>query len=272
VVSANGLGDTNFTYGGPGFVVSVLSGGGPPPPPARGCATAAAGTSAHAGRAPSALICQAGSWGQTVDFVGLRPGGDAVGASPPLGNSTTASVTVGGLTKHDKEVLVDEVAGRLLRGKRVTLKAACLLEFREAVTELPRTVTLTESEFQDKGFQVAHYLLNLVACLDVARALDASRGLATAAQAPTCGLTAFGVTVQARRGRPAQVRVTAGGAPNGPLHVTCVPSQGQIELTVATRTAGVPLSRFVGPRLQIGIVRSRLDQPGGQVAFRFDRP
>jgi hypothetical protein len=218
------------------------------------------------------LVCQAGSWGQTVGFVGVPPGGEAVGASPPLGNSTTASVTVGGLTKRDQEVLADEVAGRLLRGKRVTLKGECLLQFRQAVTELPRTVTLTESEFQDNGFQVAHYLLNLVACLDVARALDASRGLATAAQAPTCGLTAFGVTVQVRRGRPAQVHVTARGAPNGPLQVTCISSQGEIELTVATRTAGVPLSRFVGPRLQIGIVRSRRDQAGGQVAFRFDRP
>ncbi len=201
----------------------------------------------------------------------MKPGEDAVGASPPLGNRTTAKVTVGGLTDEDSQVLGEEVAGRLIRGKHVSLKGECLFQFRTAVAELPRTLNLTEFEFVAKGYQVADHLVNLVACLDVARALDAGGALASAVQAPTCALTAFGVTVQSRRGRPAQVRVSAGGAPNGPLRVICVRSQGQIELSVGTRTAGVPLSRFVGPRLQIGIVRSRRDQAGGQVAFRFDR-
>jgi hypothetical protein len=105
----------------------------------------------------------------------------------------------------------------------------------------------------------------------VVDAIITSRLTATPAQAPTCALTRFGVTLQTRR-RPAKVRVTAGGARNGPLKVTCVRSPGQIELTVVSRTAGVPLSKFVGPRLQIGIVRSRRDQPGGNVTVRFARP
>jgi len=275
LVSANGLGDANFTYGGPGFVVSVFSGGAPPPAPPPGPGPSLGGqcgpisaTSVHAAAAvPAPLFCFTDQWGRLLDFGHLQPGGDAVGASPPLGKTEKAKVTVGGLTDEDSEVLA-----RLTGGQRGSFKADCLLQFREAVGRLP-TNGFTPPSFNQ--FRVREYLFTLVACLDVARVIDAiitSRATATPAQVPTCALTGFGVTVQPRRGRPAQVRVTAGGAPTGPLHVTCVRSQGQIELTVASRTRGVPLSRFVGPRLHIGIVRSRRDPAAGDITVRFDRP
>jgi hypothetical protein len=101
-------------------------------------------------------------------------------------------------------------------------------------------------------------------------AIVATHTDAAAAQAPACALTPFLVTV--RSSRPSQLRVSAGSAPNPPLHVTCVRSQGQIELTVESRARGAPLRRFLGPRLAIGIVRSRRDPPGGQITARFDRP
>ncbi|MEA2372516.1 MAG: hypothetical protein QOH12_2910 [Solirubrobacteraceae bacterium] len=273
LISATGLGDSNFTYGGPGFVVSVFSGGGPPPaphpspgPPLGGrCGPISA--AAHAAAAvPAPLFCFTDQWGRLLDFGHLQPGSDAVGASPPLGKTEKAKVTVGGLTDEDSEVLA-----RLTGSKRGSLKAECLLQFREAVGNLPANETTTPGVNE---LQVREYLFTLVACLDVARVVDAiitSRATATPAQVPTCALTGFRVTVAPRRGRPAQVRVTAGGAPNGPLHVTCVRSQGQIQLTVASRTRGVPLSRFVGPRLQIGIVRSLRDPTAGDIAVRFDR-
>jgi hypothetical protein len=276
VVSANGLGDSNFTYGGPGFVVSVFSGGGPPPAPRPGPGPSLGGrcgpisaTAVHAAAAvPAPLFCFTDQWGRLLDFGHLQPGGDAVGASPPLGKADKAKVTVGGLTDEDSEVLA-----RLTGGQRGSFKAECLLQFRQAVGQLPANDDTTPGVNE---LQVREYLFTLVACLDVARVVDAiitSRATATPAQAPTCALTRFGVTVQPRRGRPAHVRVTAGGAPNGPLRVTCVRSQGQIELTVASRTRGVPLSRFVGPRLQIGIVRSLRDPAAvGDIAVRFDRP
>jgi hypothetical protein len=214
------------------------------------------------------MFCFTDQWGRLLDFGHLQPGGDAVGASPPLGKTAKAKVTVGGLTDEDSEVLA-----RLTSDKRGSLRAVCLLQFREAVGKLPATDATPPGVNE---FKVREFLFSLVACLDVARVVDAiitSRGTATPAQAPRCALTGFGVTVQARgRGRPARVRVTAGGARNGPLSVTCVRSHGQIELTVASRTAGVPLSKFVGPRLHIGIVRSLRDHPGGDVTVRFDRP
>jgi hypothetical protein len=270
VVSAGGLGDPNFTYGGPGFVVSVLSGGGPAPPPVRRCATAAAGASAHAARAPSALICQTGSWGQTDGFVGLPPGGDAVAASPPLGNSTTAKVTLGGVTPWDLYVTSKRVS--LARSRPGLIRSTCLLAAGRDLKAIIRSHANRDAV--EGGIQRS--ILRTLTCLAIAEEIDAyvaSHPEAAAAPAPAsvCALTPFQVAVQS--GRPTQVRVTGiGGTPDAPLHVTCLPSQGQLELTVATRTAGVPLSRFVGPRLQIGIVRSRRDQPGGQVAFRFDRP
>ena len=274
LVSATGLADSNFTYGGPGFVVSVFSGGGPPPaprpspPPSLGyrCGPISAVSIRAAAAVPAPLFCFTDQWGRLLDFGHLQPGGDAVGASPPLGKTQKVKVTVGGLTDEDSEVLA-----RLTGGKRGSLKAECLLQFREAVGNLPPIDTTPPGVNEPR---VREYLFTLVACLDVARVVDAiitSRVTATPAQVPTCALTGFGVTVTPRGGRPAQVRVTAGGAPNGPLHVTCVRSQGQIELTVATRTRGVPLSRFVGPRLQIGIVRSRRDPAAGDIAVRFDR-
>ncbi len=273
LVSASGLGDSNFNYGGPGFVVSVFSGGGPPPAPHPGpslggrCGPISTASVHAAAAVPAPLFCFTDQWGRLLDFGHLQPGGDAVGASPPLGKTEKVKVTVGGLTDEDSEVLA-----RLTGGKGGSFKAECLLQFRQAVGMLPVNDSTPPGVNE---LQVREYLFTLVACLDVARVVDAiitSRATATPAQLPACALTGFGVTVRPRRGRPAQVHVTARGAPNGPLHVTCVRSQGQIELTVASRTRGVPLSRFVGPRLQLGIVRSRRDAAAGDIALRFDRP
>lgn len=267
VVSASGLGDPNFTYGGPGFVVSVLSGGGSTTPPSGGCTKPTAALARATGL--GLISCTVADWGQSIGFVGLKPGGIAIGVSPPLANVARAKVTLGGVSDGDivdfARVLATE---RLHRG---AFKAACLLVFREDVNLLVRKFsgnrTFTHSA-------VVLSLLDLAACLDASKVIDAivaTHTDAAAAQAPACALTPFLVAVQSSRGRPSQLRVSAGSAPNTPLHITCVRSQGQIELTVQSRVRGAPLSRFLGPRLAIGIVRSRRDPPGGQVTASFDR-
>ncbi len=278
VVSASGMGDSNFTYGGPGFVVSVLSGGGSPPPPPRpgpkpGACTRATGASAHASSALGPFFCRAEDWVQAFGFDALGPGGTAIGVSPPLGKLEKAKVTVGGVSDSDLAVVARFVS-RVRRNPGV-YRARCLgiatHDFRKLLFQLGN-YELTNDEF---GAAVLDTYADAAACLGAADRIDAyiaSHPQAAQAQAPTCALTSFGATVQRRRGRPLQVRVSDGRAPNSPLNVTCVRSQSQIELTVKSRTRGAPLSRFLGPRLAIGIVRSRRDQPGGQVTVRFDRP
>jgi hypothetical protein len=274
VISATGLGDSLFTYGGPGFVVSVSSGGGstttPPSPKLRRC-TRASAASAHATGGVS-LLCSVDVWVASIGFTGVGPGDTAVAVSPPLDKLTLVHVTVGGVTDEDAVAF-----GRLLqKAKRrgASFKDSCLVAFHKSVSS-----TVTRSGYfktAPPDDQERYILVNfeeLAGCLEEAKVLDALvTSHAVTAQAPACGLTAFQATVQSRRGRPTQVHVTAGGATSAPLHVTCVSSQGRIDLTVESRQAGVPLSKFLGPRLAIGIVRSPRDAPGGQVTARFDRP
>jgi hypothetical protein len=269
VVSANGLGDPNFTYGGPGFVVSVLSGGGPPPPPVRRCSTAvAASVPTVPSRLP--LVCTATSSVQFFGFGSLQPGDTAVAVSPPLGKTGKIKVTVGGVTNSDIVSLGRSVA--LARQRPGLYRATCLMM---ATHDLKRLVK-TKANRATIDTRLQRTILEALTCLAFADELDAylaNHPEAAQAQAPTCALTSFQITAQSQRGRPTRARVSGlGGVPNAPLHVTCLPSQGQIELTIASRTAGVPLSRSLGPRLQIGIVRSRRDPPGGQLAVRFARP
>lgn len=275
VVSANGLGDPNFTYGGPGFVVSVLSGGGstPPPPPGPGPSRGGGCTLVSAALAHTAssmaLFCEGGPWVQAFGFYGLGPGRTAIGVTPPLGDKLAkVKTTVSGVT--DKDIVTIGRAVVAARQHPGLLQWSCLMaaksDFKTLLKQKANRATI------DTHLQ--RTILNALTCLAFGDELDAyiaSHPEAAAAQAPVCALTGFGVTVQSRRGRPAQARVTT-GAPNGPLEVTCVRSQGQIELTVKSRNAAVPLSRFLGPQLAIGIVRSRRDPPGGQVTVRFDRP
>ncbi len=268
VVSANALGDPNFTYGGAGFVVSVLSGGGP------GVCTRATAASAHASSAPGPLLfCGTEDWVQAIGFGALGPGGTAIGVSPPLGKLEKAKVTVAGVSDNDLAVVTRFVSR--VRMNPGVYRARCLgiadHDFRTLLFRLGG-YELTTDEF---GAAVLDTYADAAACLGAADRVDAyiaSHPQAAQAQAPACALTTFGATVQRRRGRPLQVRVSGGRAPDSPLRVTCVLSQGEIELTVKSRTRGAPLSRFLGPRLAIGIVRSRLDPPGGQVTAAFDRP
>lgn len=276
-VSEGGLGDSNFTYGGPGFTVSVFSGGGsttPPPPRPRSTPSTCvnpAFSSAHAAVIPSPWQVLGGrGYGEYSCYDDWLKAQLAVVDSPPLGKLEKVKATIRGVTDADLVAVARYVSGARAypRGQlRANCLAAARVDIRALVASRAGTAAVQTG--------VQRSILDTLSCLAVAEEIDAyitSHPEAQRAQTPACALTPFQVTIQTRRRRPTQVRVTTGSAPNAPLQVTCVLSQGQIELTVKSRKAGVPLSRSLGSRLAIGIVRSRRDQPGGQVAVRFDRP
>jgi hypothetical protein len=107
--------------------------------------------------------------------------------------------------------------------------------------------------------------IDLANCLAVAdatlHAIVAQAGTASAA----CPLTRLAIA-PAPRGKQSIGRISTGAASG--LSVSCSRSAGSLTMHLAT-TGGVPLSKFVGPHLQVGVVRSERGAGPATISFTF---
>jgi len=70
-------------------------------------------------------------------------------------------------------------------------------------------------------------------------------------------------------GRHAPLKSFHFGDPQAPLKVSCKRHAGGLTISGSTRSRHIPLSKVVGSRLRIGIVRAASDTAGGQLSVTF---
>jgi hypothetical protein len=208
---------------------------------------------------PPEVAPAAKNWNSAVSVQATPGSGTAVG-SPPLGDASTVSATANGVTSYDEAIMVSVL--RLSTGK---LKRACLRRF---AWSLRGKVIATDL----LGKLDAAYA-DLSYCLALADAIDAYRTVhPAAARAGTSPCAQVQIAVSPHGARRRTVHVTHVGAiPNEPVTATCTVGAGRATITVSSNKRGTPLRKLIGPRLQIGLFRSRRDAPGGHVTVRFAR-
>jgi hypothetical protein len=208
---------------------------------------------------PPEVAPPATNWNTPVS-VQAKPGSDTAVSSPPLGNASRASATANGVT--DQDLLVAEVALKTSLG---TLKRTCLLRFAWSLRG-----KVIETDLLGK---LDATYADLAYCLALADAIDAYRNAhPAAAQAGTSACAQAQIAVSPHGARRRTVHVThVGPIPNVPVRATCTVGAGRATIAVSSNKHGTPLRKLIGPRLQIGLFRSRRDAPGGQVTVRFAR-
>jgi hypothetical protein len=196
------------------------------------------------------------------------PGGEAVDASPQLGNATDVTATETGVSPDDVAfyaAAVIQIARHL-----------CYLEaFRNLASSVrgakPGTVdTLTYIRALEEGG--ADVFLDVAACMasadtigNVLDSLIATTPAAAAQQAASaCRTTPVTLTVRSRRVR----KLSVGGIKG--VSVRCTLNSGTLKLRVHSKS-GKPLRKLVGKRLFVGVRRSKHDSAGGQMGFMFHK-
>ncbi len=202
------------------------------------------------------------AYGQTVTAPDPAPGGVAVVASPALATfgavGAPVSVDVEGLSVRDQVIANVHHDCFVLFVKAIRGLAASRLQIRMN-TDLQRL------------FANAHLraLANLASCLAYADAYarqlygpSADRAAGSCTDAPVM-LSITG------SGRHARLKSFHFGDPKAALKVTCKRHAGGLMISISTRSKRTPLSKVVGSRLLIGIVRAKSDAGGGQLAVTF---
>jgi hypothetical protein len=186
-----------------------------------------------------------------------QPGIDTAVGSPPIGNAMEASATADGITSNDR------LTAALATGQ---LRHVCFLNFVKGISNVKKA----ELEANNP---IAPAIVELADCLVLVDAIDAylkAHPSAALARASPCAQ--FQVSVPRHRGRRVTVRVThVGPVPKETVSATCTFSGGRATMTLRSNKRGTPLRKLIGPRLQIGVFRSRLDPPGGHPTVRFTR-
>jgi hypothetical protein len=120
--------------------------------------------------------------------------------------------------------------------------------------------------FEQKQFEIT---ADLAGCLAYADAYAQQLyGPSADLARVSCAAAAVKLTITGS-GRHARLKSFHVGDPKAPLKVTCRRHAGGITISVSTRSKHTPLSKVVGPRLRIGIVRAKSDTGGGQLAVTF---
>lgn len=209
---------------------------------------------------------------------GTAPPGDAaVTASPNIGDLRGAmAVSITGVTTDDQviELARHQCFVNFTRAFFDHLSLLTPAERAAALNDYPKLfVALSLSGTRQQTD--LPFIDELNACLAFVDAVQAAspatqagvqQGAAVASS--SCAMTPVKLSLS---GSGASTRLRSfklGGASS--LKTSCTSSPGGLAISVATRSRATPLSRVVGPRLGIAIVRSKKDPPGGQLSIVFN--
>jgi hypothetical protein len=203
------------------------------------------------------------------------PGDEGAGMSPPLGTATSADATVTGVSPDDVTFYSAAVI--------VLARQYCFVQAIKRVTAAFKAnpLGIVSSVDAEAGpvydllkLTSTAVLLNAASCMADASTMSAvldqlNSGTSTAAHAAAaaCGVTPFTITLRSSGGKPRPKKIQI--AKRKGLSVRCTRSGGTVKFHVAS-TSG-PLRKLVGPRLIVGIARSRRDSAGGKLSFSFQK-
>lgn len=203
------------------------------------------------------------AYGQTVTVPAPAPGGAAVVTSPPLAMfgavNAPVSVDVEGLSVRDQVI--------------ANVRHDCFVQFVKAIHGLAAArVQIKWSADWQQLFEQAQNraIANLASCLAYADAYAQQLyGPSADLARVSCADTAVKLTITGS-GPNARLKSFHFGDPASPLKIACKRRLGGITISVSTRSRHTPLSKVVGPRLRIGIVRAKSDTGGGQLSVHFN--
>jgi hypothetical protein len=219
--------------------------------------------------APTAAL-----FGAVVVVNAPAPGDEGADMSPPLGNATSADASVTGVSPDDVTFYAAAVV--------VLARQYCYVQAIKKVTAAFKAnpfgiVSSVEAEagpvYDLLKLTSTAILLNAASCMadasTISTVLDrlnsgTSAGVHAAA---ACGVTPFTIRLRSGKGKPRPKNVQV--ATRKGLSVRCTRSGGTVKFHVAS-TSG-PLRKLVGPRLIVGIARSRHDSAGGKLSFSFHK-
>ena len=194
------------------------------------------------------------------------PGGEAVDASPQIGNATDVTATETGVSDNDVAFYAAAVV--------VLTRNYC---YAEALKELAFSVhgakpgnvdTLSYINAIETGG--ADVFIQVAACMASAdtfgKVLDqlAQPAAAPVTAATACRTTPVTLTVKKKRVRKLKVGGIKG------VSVKCTHNAGVLKIRVHSKS-GKPLRKLVGKRLMVGVRRSSHDAAGGQLGFMFHK-
>jgi hypothetical protein len=208
-----------------------------------------------------------------VTVAAPAPGNAATNTSPPLGNASSVTSITDGLTPDDLAVIPYLVPG---------FRHTCYLNFLAGIfsrTELT-------SELRADGSWGVRYvqiidgvpkaLADLAVCMAYVDALQAAASAAShsvnmaAASAANVGCGGFSTTIAARgSGRKLRAKKITHRRVNG-VHVVCQVVGGRLAITFSTGSKK-PLSRMVGSRLHLLVLRGKGDTTGGNLTFSYHK-
>lgn len=205
-------------------------------------------------------------------------GGMAVATeSPPLGDAKAVTATAEGLSREDVVLIA-----------RLTAQSYCVLQTtRSLVTFIKRQQT-NLLDLQDNALRYQTFLENLsdvyavalASCLAIANEIvdkelatgggaDVRPGATPAAravQSTTCPITPIRVALRHSHGQTRARGFRVVGTKG--LAMSCSLEGGVWTLHLASKS-GKPLSKLIGPRLFIGVARSKNDPPDGTLTFNY---
>lgn len=202
------------------------------------------------------------AYGQTVTAPAPAPGGAAVVTSPALAMfgavNAPVSVDVEGLSVRDQVI--------------ANVRHDCFVQFVKAIKGLAalRLQTKWSAWYQTlfKRKQSA-LIAGLASCLAYADAYAQQLyGPSADFAQVSCADSAVKLTITGS-GRNARLKSFHFADRASALKVTCTRHLGGITVSVSTRSRHTPLSKVVGSRLRIGIVRAKSDTSGGQLSVTF---
>jgi hypothetical protein len=207
----------------------------------------------------------AAAFGAVVQ-VEVPPGGDGLAASPPLENTSAATVTEEGLSPEDTTIAA-LVTYAALRHQCYVTAVARVVIFYKLNQRITAGVAQDEAALEKLNESIAEGIPKYIqACLAYVDAAVASP--AATASASTCPITPLTIISRRRAGKTSISKIHSGAAKG--LSVTCSRRGGVLTMHLATK-AGRPLSKFVGSRLRLAVARSKHDSGAATVSFSFHK-
>ena len=206
-------------------------------------------------------------FGRTVSMPAPPPGTPAVDSSPDLGNAPAATVTEGGVSARDVTFAA------FVQAARDYCYVQAVRSLSQAIRQNPPTPDEIDpaSERYQRDLQAAGaaVYVQVASCMAAAETYaDIIATLTGASAASVHSAAACPVKPITLTGKTHIQKAHLGGLKG--ISASCSFKGGVLKLRIASRS-GKPLRKLIGPRLFVGLGRSKSDAPGGRLSFSFHK-
>jgi hypothetical protein len=229
------------------------SGGTPPPPPV--------------------LVPAAPAFDQPETVTDPPPGGSALVTSPALAAFGVVTAGVSGVSQTDLLIAAarHECFVNFTKNLFDQMKRTGPSDLKELAAEWQANMIAMKFQSDTPESFPFRQLAQCVAFVDAVEAVlkvSPSADIASAS-CPAMAPIKLSISGSGAAGRLRSFHIGSANDKHEPLRVSCTRRAASLAISVAARSKHASLRTIVGPRLRIGIVRSRRDAAGGQLSVTF---